>query len=175
VKLHHQAVVLCCVIVTSAAWSFELKGQVVYVDDGDTLILDTQDGLKTNIRLSDIDAPEVDHGPSRPGQIGGQESKRSLSELAATRYAVATCYEVDRYGRSVCTVRIGDIDVNAEQLKRGMAWANRSNPRYVRDERSFSREEAARLDHRGLWSAAQQIPPWIWRKECWEHGRCGSN
>ena len=87
-----------------AAQPWTIEGKVVYVDDGDTLILLQADKSKASIRLSDIDAPEVSHGQGRPGQPFSDQSRKSLTEMARGAQASATCYERDRYERLVCTV-----------------------------------------------------------------------
>lgn len=108
-----------------AAQPWTIEGKVVYVDDGDTLILLQADKSKASIRLSDIDAPEVSHGQGRPGQPFSDQSRKSLTEMARGAQASATCYERDRYDRLVCTVFVNGQDLNAEQVRRGMAWATR--------------------------------------------------
>ena len=148
-------------------------GKVIHVGDGDTLIVLRPDRTKIVVRLSDIDAPEVGHGQSRPAQPFSRQSKQSLQQLAGGQDAVLSCYEKDRYARMVCQVDVNGVNVNAEQVRRGMAWANRSNPRYVRNRDVFGLEEVAQRSAIGLWSSAQQhIPPWEWRRACWEAGSC---
>ena len=151
-----------------------MEGQVVYVDDGDTVVMLQSDLSRVTVRLSDIDAPEVSHGSGRPGQPYSNVSRWSLSELTKGQLATATCYETDRWQRSVCTVFINGLDVNAEQLKRGMAWVNRTNHRYVRNPQSHSFEAQAKARGLGLWSVQGpgSAAPWIWRQQCWKMQVC---
>lgn len=157
---------------TEVPW--HLEGKVVYVDDGDTLVMLQPNLSRVTVRLSDIDAPEISHSTGRPGQPYSDLSRRSLSELAKGQFAAATCYETDRWQRSVCTVFVNGIDVNAEQLKRGMVWVNRANRRYVRNRQSYTLEAQAKSGAVGLWSAMQPTPvaPWIWRHQCWKLQLC---
>jgi endonuclease YncB( thermonuclease family) len=147
-------------------------GKVIRVEDGDTLKLMLDDGSKVSLRLSDIDAPEVFHGQTRPGQPYSRASKASLVALVGGRQATATCYEYDRWKRPVCTVFVDGIDVGAEQLKRGMAWANQANPRYVRNAESYSFESQAKALKVGIWADNRQVPPWEWRRACWTNAVC---
>ena len=151
-----------------------VHGKVIYVDDGDTLILLTEGYSKVNVRLTDIDAPESAHGKGRPGQPFSQRSTESLAQLAHGKQADAECYATDRYQRRVCRVFVDGLDVNLEQIRRGMAWANRADKRYVRDTRAYLVEEEARASLRGLWMPRGQEPiaPWEWRKACWKKGTC---
>jgi endonuclease YncB( thermonuclease family) len=130
----------------------ELTGQVVAVMDGDTvgLLVDRQE---FRVRLYQIDAPEK-------RQAFGQRSKQSLSELVYGRTVKAVTAGEDRYGRTLATLYAGDLNVNAEQVRRGMAWVYR---RYARDPSLFTHEYEARAARRGLWADPDPIPPWEWR------------
>ena len=144
------------------------------VEDGDTLTLLQSDYSKVSVRLSDIDAPETSHGRGRPGQPYSQASKQSLLALAGGQQATATCYERDRWERPVCTVFINGQDVNAEQLRRGMAWVSRINRAYVRNPLSAASESQAKAAQLGLWSTQgpRPVPPWEWRRDCWKNKVC---
>ena len=151
-----------------------LTGKVIRVDDGDTLVLLNEANQKIKLRLSDIDAPEVSHGRSKPGQAFSRRSTKSLASMALGQQAIARCFDVDRYERPVCRIEVSGMDVNSEQVRLGMAWANGANKRYVRNPQTYVLEAEAREARVGLWSAAQPpIPPWEWRRVCWrEKGEC---
>jgi hypothetical protein len=57
-------------------------------------------------------------------------------------------------------VYIGELDVNAEQVKRGMAWVYR---KYAHDPTLLELEQEARKAKRGLWSDLHATPPWEYR------------
>lgn len=151
-----------------------MDGKVIYVPDGDTLTLLLLDQSKVSIRLSDIDAPETSHGHKKPGQPFSQASKKSLTDLAKGKNAQAHCFEIDSYKRPVCRVLVDGVNVNAEQLLRGMAWANAASRRYVRDPHSFEYESRAKAAGLGLWSLNERspVPPWVWRRDCWKLNHC---
>ena len=73
----------------------------------------------------------------------------------------------DRYGRELGKVLVGGLDVNLEQIRRGMAWHYKA---YQRDQSAADRQTYADAGHeaedqrRGLWTDAEPLPPWEWRK-----------
>lgn len=158
-----------------AADEWQMEGKVIYVEDGDTLTLMLDDFSRYSIRLTDIDAPETSHGRNKPGQPYSQVSKHSLTSLANGKRATAYCFGYDVHRtRPVCRVSVGNLDVGAEQLKRGMVWVYQANRKYVRDQQSYSIEAQAKAAGIGLWAAPapQRIPPWEWRRQCWKQQLC---
>lgn len=146
---------LCLIIVASLARAETLSGVVVGVSDGDTLTLLVEDKLRVKIRLHGIDAPESK-------QAFGQRAKQSLSELAYNKDARVEVVDRDRYGRTVGVVFVGDVNVNAEQVRTGMAWWYRQ---YAKDDTTLEALEAeARKERRGLWQDKEPVPPWEFRR-----------
>jgi endonuclease YncB( thermonuclease family) len=138
----------------------QLRGRVVAIADGDTLTLLDASKQQYKIRLEGIDAPES-------GQPFGKRSKQSLSDLAFNIEARASCPKIDRYGRRVCKVLVGGVDVGLEQIKRGMAWHFKryENEQSPEDRVAYATAEVqARETGRGLWRDLHPVPPWEWRK-----------
>ena len=52
-------------------------------------------------------------------------------------------------------------DANAEQVRRGLAWAY---TKYLTDPQIKVLEEEARASRLGLWHDDKSVPPWEWRK-----------
>lgn len=131
------------------------NARVVGVVDGDTLDVLTPDKRMVRIRLAEIDAPEHD-------QPWGARSKQLLSDLVFGRSVRLRVTTHDRYGRQVARIYAGDLDVNAEMVRRGGAWAYRQ---YLTDDRLIGLETQARAARLGLWSLSpnQTLPPWEWR------------
>lgn len=130
-----------------------LSGRVIGISDGDTIsLLDTRKGL-TKIRLHQIDAPEKK-------QDFGQRSKQSLSELIYGKQVRIDVADIDKYGRTVGTIWLGQTDINMEQVKRGMAWVY---VKYATDPGYFAAESTAKNARFGLWSQPNAIPPWMFR------------
>ena len=134
-----------------------LEGRVVQVIDGDSFVLNADGGQRVEVRIGEIDAPEG-------GQAHGDRSRRELVSLlhgARVRLEVQT---TDDYGRTVGRPYVGDLDVAAELVRTGNAWAYR---RYLRDQSLLDLEQEARDARRGLWSLTETEPqpPWEWRRQ----------
>lgn len=140
-----------------------LDGRVIEIQDGDTLTLMDACRNRHRIRLAGIAAPEIGRGSRKPGQPYGRRSRQSLSDLALGREARAECESKDRYGRMVCTIRVGPLNVNLEQVRLGMAMVHR---KYARDQSYYAAEDEAKAARRGLW-ADEMSPtePWVWRRQ----------
>lgn len=84
------------------------------IKDGDTLVCsDKYTALQ--IRLADINAPEID---TKAGVL----AKKALEKILplGTKLKL-TIYGIDKYERSVATIYKGNLDVNKQMLKLGMA------------------------------------------------------
>lgn len=150
-----RTLLLVLVLLSSPVLAGEvLRGRVVGVQDGDTLTLLESRRQQHRIRLHGIDAPES-------AQAFGTRAKQSLSELAFGKDTEVEAIDQDRYGRIVGKVRVGEIDVNAEQVRRGFAWVYR---KYTNDPDLLRLEEEARDSRRGLWADPNPIPPWEFRR-----------
>lgn len=66
----------------------------------------------------------------------------------------------DRYKRTLGRVFCDGVDVNAEQVRRGMAWVY---DKYVTDHSLYMVQNEARAARRGLWVDPGPMPPWEWR------------
>lgn len=138
-----------------------LQGRVVGVADGDTVTILTPERQQVRIRLGQIDAPEK-------AQPFGQRSKQSLSDLIFGTEVRVRVETTDRYGRTVGRVFQDNVDVNLEQVKRGMAWAYRQ---YLTDKIFLEVEHAAKAAKIGLWSDPNPTPPWEFRHSERDPGR----
>lgn len=128
--------------------------RVVKIADGDTLTALSAANRQLKCRLYGIDAPEKK-------QAFGQASKLSLAQMSFGRSAQIDIVGRDRYGRSICRVAVGGVDVNKEQIARGMAWMYRQ----YADDRAYSDAEMAAQARRvGIWREAQPVPPWAFRR-----------
>ena len=130
-----------------------ISGRVVSVADGDTVTILDAGHRQTKIRLHQIDAPEKK-------QDFGQRSKQSLSELIYGKTVTVDVADIDKYGRTVGKIWLGPIDVNLEQVKRGMAWVYE---KYASDPAYFAAERTAKNARIGLWNQPSPTPPWIFR------------
>lgn len=133
-----------------------LYGPLVKVIDGDTLIVRIQ-GAPMPVRLVGIDAPESD-------QPFGDVARDELAGLIGGEQCVLVYDEGDVYGRLIAHLWIGDVYVNAEMVRRGMAWFDSAS---APDNLLVAYEEEAREEKRGLWALPldQRVAPWEWRAE----------
>jgi endonuclease YncB( thermonuclease family) len=169
----HVFLLLALIVAGISVSAETLTGRVVGVTDGDTLTVQVAGRQQVKVRLAEIDAPEHD-------QPFGQRSQQGLAELALDGLATVAVRKIDDYGRIVGTVTVGGVDVEAEQVRRGLAWVYRH---YRDDARLLALEAEAKAARRGLWADANPIPPWDWRhgttaapepKSPISKGRCGA-
>ena len=143
-------------IATSACADF--TGKVVRVVDGDSVTV-LHGREQVSVRLVAIDAPEH----TQPFSI---RSKRALEALVRGQTVLVVERGQDRYHRTLARIYRGDLDVNAEQVRQGMAWVYRHHS----DDRNLEQIEAeARKQRRGLWQGPKPVPPWEWRKALEAH------
>ncbi len=149
-------VVLAALLLSAPTMSSELQGRVVSIADGDTFTLLTADKKQIRIRLAEIDTPES-------GQPYGNRAKQALSELVFGKDVRIDVQNIDRYGRTVGRPYVGTVDVCAELVENGFAWAYRQ---YLKDPKLLELEQEAQDFNRGLWGLPEyeQIAPWDWRR-----------
>jgi endonuclease YncB( thermonuclease family) len=158
---------LALIMVGFSAAAETVEGKVIGIADGDTItILQVSGDTKTprKIRISGIDAPEK-------AQAFGAVSKEAMSQLTYGGDATADCRTVDRYGRSICLVRVKGIDVGLRMIELGLAWHYKqyANTQPREEAASYAMlENASRAAKRGLWrdldTAVPPMPPWDWRR-----------
>lgn len=127
-----------------------IHAQVLQIVDGDSVTVSI-DGKLVRARLAGIDAPEDD----QPFSV---ESRQSLFDLCLWVHAELTSITRDYYGRTIAKVKCNGVDVNAEQVRRGLAWVKKS----PKDRTLHKLQTEARSAKRGLWSRESPIPPWEW-------------
>lgn len=137
----------------SMAQGAEFTARVIAVLDGDTVLVKRGNGLK-KIRMAEIDAPEK-------AQTFGETSRQSLSDMVLGKQIKVASQAVDQYGRMVAHISVDGLDVNAEQIRRGMAWEY-SN--FHSNHALVALQDEAKQVPRGLWALSAPTPPWEWRK-----------
>lgn len=148
-----------------------IEGRVVGVSDGDTITVLDRSQTPHKVRLSGIDAPE-----SR--QAFGQVAKKRLSDLVFGREVRVDSKKKDKYRRTLGRVWVASaectkpdcpktLDAGMALLTMGLAWHYKQyakeQPEEERGQYSFAEIEA-RAKKIGLWSDAEPVPPWAWRK-----------
>lgn len=138
--------------VCSAAWA-DFSGSVVGVIDGDTIDV-LVENRPVRVRLAQIDAPERT-------QAFGTRSRQALSAMVFRQAVTVAEAGSDRYGRTLGTVFVAGVNVNAAMIDQGMAWAYRQ---YVTDRSLIQLEAQARAARRGLWVDPAPVEPWLFRR-----------
>jgi len=138
-----------------------INGRVVSVSDGDTITVLDNTNTQHKIRLSGIDAPEKT-------QPFGTASRRSLSDLVYGKQVDIEWSKRDRYGRTVGKVLTSGLDVNLEQIRRGMAWfyTKYQSELLSQDRQEYTgAQDYAEKNRLGLWADSSPIPPWDFRNK----------
>lgn len=145
--------------------------KVINVVDGDTIDIDSPDGLKntTRIRLWGVDTPETGY-KNVPAMYFGHEAKEFASKLVSGK---KVCVYLDKartrgkYGRLLAYVQLPDRRfLNEALLHEGMAYAD------LRFRHDFyykykQLQKVARGQKKGLWQKVtrEQLPKWLQRKK----------
>ena len=143
----YKHLILFILVVSSGIFYYNITGadndgQMVFVErviDGDTVKLD--DGM--SVRLLGINTPEH-------GKLLSEDAKNFTESLVLNRSVVLLSSEMDRYGRRLGYVFIGDKLLNEELVRRGLAHLYY----YGTDEyydRISSAEKYARENGLGIW------------------------
>jgi endonuclease YncB( thermonuclease family) len=134
-----------------------LTGVVTKVVDADTIDVQLTSGA-LRVRLHGIDAPEKT-------QPWGREATDFLTSKILNQPVELEPFQQDRYERMIAIVHQGDVNVNAELVRLGHAWAYRQYMRKL-DAALCAYEAEARLAKRGLWSLPrdERVAPWEYRK-----------
>lgn len=151
-----------------ASHAHALSGKVVGVTDGDTITVLTESNFRRKVRLASIDAPES-------GQAFGKAAKQELSKLLCGapvgkracdgKQVHVTEDDVDRYGRLIGIVTVGDTNANKHMVASGLAWVYvKYLPPNHRDDSFLLWQAYAKQERRGLWIDDAPTPPWEFRK-----------
>jgi endonuclease YncB( thermonuclease family) len=130
-----------------------------HIIDGDTI-----DIAGTRIRLEGIDAPEA--GQTCQNARGetwdcGHAATRLLETLTQNQQVDCQSRGLDKYGRLLGICFVGTLDLNAEMVKRGYAWA------FVRYSKLYVTVEAeAKKLALGIWQGPA-TPAWDYRANKW--------
>lgn len=159
----------CLLIILVGLWlqvagaysEIRIAGKVVHIADGDTITV-LEKNREYKIRLYGIDTPEKT-------QDFGAKAKVFTSDLVSQKEVTVIQKDVDRYGRVVGIVYIGNTCINEEIVKAGFAWVYQHYCKepFCRDWMKL--ERLAREEGVGLWSHPNPVPPWDFRKDKRKH------
>ncbi len=142
-----------------------IRGTVVHISDGDTFIVEDENGKRTTIRIHAIDAPEL-------SQDFGRESRENLRALIADQQVEVRTHDTDQFRRIVGTVFTGEEnvapkDIGLAQVAGGFAWHFKQYQKEqpADERRAYSEaEETARNSRLGLWRGNNPLPPKDYRR-----------
>jgi len=137
----------------NASSNHDLTAKVIYLKDGDSFVVLDQNKEEVEVRMIDIDAPEL-------YQAHGKKAKLFLSDLIKGKRVGLDYDKKDKFGRLLATVYLDTIDVNFAMVEAGYAWRYK----YSKDKEIAAAEEKAHADRIGLWQDKNPEKPWNWRR-----------
>lgn len=147
------AIVLFFIVISQV--QADINGKVVKVIDGDTVDILTPKKQKVRVRLLDIDAPE-----SR--QAYGNAARKYLASLIAGKNVFVKENKKDIYQRTLGTIFLNQININAKMVESGFAWAYRYKG-VANNKNMVKLESKAKQNKKGLWKDKHPIAPWDFR------------
>ena len=152
---------LLCIFTIGFNCSADIIG-IPKITDGDTIVIND-----TRIRFTGSDAPEsyffgktqtcLDEN-GKEWECGKAATKK-LEQLINNQIVRCTDEGQDRYGRTLGICYVGDMDLQAEMVKSGMAVAYlRYSDRYEQEQNYAKKVKA------GMW-AGEFLEPETWRRE----------
>lgn len=133
--------------------SDRLRGKIIRISDGDTVVLLDSLNSKHKIRLDGIDCPET-------GQDYGTKATNFTKELCMGKNVVIDVTGTDLYQRILGVVWIDTVNLNKELLRNGLAWRYK----YNKSAEYLALEQHARMRRLNIWSAKNPVAPWDYRK-----------
>ena len=144
----------------------EFALDVARLPDADTLARGTSNSVYDYVRLAAVDAPEVSHGASKPGQPYGKEAGARATELIAAEgnKVVLKVEDVDSYGRIIAWVWLPKRGAYLNEILVEEGWAWWYQGYYPGLTELGKKQDAARAARRGLWADPNPpIAPWDFR------------
>lgn len=148
-------IVLAIALFCTLSQAEEFSGKVVKVMDGDTISV-MRGGDPVSVRLYGIDAPEDQ-------QTFSELVSRKCAEMCLNKEVSIIIRDTDKYQRLVADVILpGGKNLNHEMVRQGYAWWYRE---YARDDKQLQMlEYLAKKEKTGVWSAADPVAPWEYRR-----------
>jgi len=149
IPLFFTVFVLAAVIATTPISAAQTWHKVRWVNDGDTIVLDTGQ----RVRYIGINAPEIDH-ENQKAQPYGYQAKSYHKNLIGSQ-KVRLEYDTDRrdrYGRVLAYVYSKDRNfINLRLLEAGLAFYLYRKPNLKYDEVLLKAQQDAMVSGKGLW------------------------
>lgn len=125
------------------------EGRVVRVSDGDTFdVIPAGERRAIRVRVFGIDTPER-------GEPYSTQARNRARVMLFDKQVTLNGTSIDRYGRLVATVRVGETDLGLTLLSEGLACYYK---RYSDDEAQAKAESSARISRVGFWATGAPKP-----------------
>ncbi|MEQ1762010.1 MAG: thermonuclease family protein [Pyrinomonadaceae bacterium] len=148
-----------------------VEGNVVSVETGDTISIQTAGKYHLVVKLQAIDAPDL-------GQSHFEESRNRLSELINGRGVQVAVHSTGPSGRIIGTVYYKGRDVSLGLLEKGLVWHYTRFPyqQTPTNQKVYSdAQKAATAAGIGIWAESNPVPPWVYRGEALLDKQADSN
>jgi endonuclease YncB( thermonuclease family) len=149
------------ILLSCAALSFlpahaqQVTAKCISVVDGDTINVSVAGGPKQKVILYGVDCPEM-------AQDFGQNARQFTDQCCFRKDVSIDVKGKDPSGRLIATVYLADgTNLNQALVTQGLAWW--SDKFAPNDTALKQMHEAAKAAGKGLWSAPNPVPPWIFR------------
>lgn len=150
-----KKIISCAFFLMAVSFSAQIKGKVIKIKDGDTVVVLLSDKSQQTLRLAEVDCPEN-------GQSFGSNARQFTADQVFGKTVVFYKIGKDRYGRGVAGIFYdGDKYLSREIVKAGFGWwyfkaSKNTELQKLQDE--------AKQKKLGLWSDTKAISPWEFRK-----------
>lgn len=129
-------------------------GKVVKVIDGNTFEIIDEHNEVSVFMLSEVDCPEI-------GQPVSEEALAFSKKMTLKKKVVVERRGKDWLGNKLAVISLkNDKILHEELLKSGYAWAVKKAPPSL-----HALQEKVQKDKRGIWSADEPTPPWVYRRK----------
>lgn len=148
--------IICGIFVfVAASLSAQIKGKVIKIKDGDTIVVLLANKSQQTLRLAEVDCPEN-------GQAFGSNARQFTANQVFGKSVVFYKIGKDRYGRGVAGVFYdGDKYLSKEIVKAGFGWWYFKASKNTELQKLQDEAQQKKL---GLWSDTKAIAPWEFRK-----------
>ncbi|VAX22074.1 hypothetical protein MNBD_NITROSPINAE02-690 [hydrothermal vent metagenome] len=145
-------------------------GKVISIQDGDTIVIEDDNGKRRRVQLAYIDAPDM-NPKTRTKQPLHDESVKYLTGLLINKEIIIESFGVDKFSRIKGMVFLNKLNVNQEMVTRGFAEIYhpvRKNPRsYIKEytDKFQEAEKFAKERKIGIWGDADYVSPYQFRRK----------
>ncbi|KQT30901.1 nuclease [Chryseobacterium sp. Leaf405] len=132
----------------------QIKGKVIKVKDGDTVVVLLEDNTQETLRLAEVDCPEK-------GQSFGKNAKQFTSSKVFEKEVIFYRTGKDRYRRTIAKIFYKNNKyLSAEIIKAGFGWWYYKASKNSELQKMQDKAKEKRL---GLWSDQKAVSPWEFR------------